>query len=81
MVDTLGILGDGGAAKLANDFKDALVVVHRVGEINRRVVKLVGVDEVALLQADDFLHQGVLEVELQRLVVCIEVSHYFEFFL
>ena len=81
MVHALGVVGDGGAAEFAHDFKHTVVVVHGVGEIDGSVVKLLGIGVIAFLKSHDFLHQGVLKVELQRLVIVIVISHYLEFFL
>ena len=81
MVDILCVLGDYVAADLAHHFENLVVAVLCVGIVLRRVVEFIGVGEVALLESYDLLHHRVREIVLQRLVVCIEISHYFVFFL
>lgn len=79
-----GVVGDGGAAKLAHNLEHAVVVVHGVVVVERRVVKLLRIGEVALFQSHDLAHQGMLEVKFKIGIVSIEISHgcaYLEFFL
>ena len=87
MVHVFGIVGDGGAAEFADDFKDFVIVVHGILEIVGRVVVLVGFGIVAFFQGDYFLHQRMAQVMLKVWIVSIKVSHnlesgaYLEFFL
>ena len=53
----------------------ALVRIHRVLKVERRIVKFLALGIVALTQGNDFLHQRVTQVVLERFIVGIKVSH------
>ena len=69
VVDPLGVGRDDLAAHLAGDFEHAAVGIHGVVEILRSIVVEVLLGETALLELHDLAHRGMLEVELQILVI------------
>ncbi len=63
-VHVFGVGEDGVGGDVASHFEHAVVVVHRVGKIFRRVVKAVLVGVAVFLELHDALHQGMaFEVE------------------
>ncbi len=81
VVNILGILCYHICANVAHDFEHTVIAVHCVVEILGRVVKLVSVGEVSLFELHNLFHHGMAEMVFKRVIVIIEVSHYFEFFL
>ena len=74
-VNALGIVGNGGSGQFARDVEHAVVVVHRVVEVERRIVVGVLVAEISFLQFHDALHQRVVQLKAQFCVVSIIVCH------
>ena len=75
VIDSLGVRGDHVAAHFADDFHHAAVAVLSVLEIDRRVVVRILVGISFLLELHDLLHQRMIHVELEILVVQKEISH------
>ena len=68
-------------ADIAHDIEDLVVGIHGILEVMGSVVEFAGIGIVAFLELDDAAHQRMSQMELQVGIVCIEISHYFEFFL
>ena len=84
MVDSLGIVSDKATAEVTDDFENFVVVVHSVLEVAGRIVKFIGISEVALFELNNLLHQRMIEMMPEVGIVSIEISHrnrYLEFFL
>ena len=75
MVHAFGVVGYGGAAEVAHDFKHAVVVVHRVLEVEGGIVEFLSFGEITFFESYNLLHQRMLEMELQIGIVCIKISH------
>ena len=75
-IHVFGIREDGVRGDVASDFENAVVVVHSVGKIFRRIVEVVLVSVAALLELDNALHQGrTFEVEFNLGMICVEICH------
>ena len=67
---------DGVRGDVASDFEHAVVVVHRVGKIFRRIVESVLVGIALFLELDNARHQGIaFEVEFNLGMICIKIRH------
>ena len=76
-VYALSIVGNGSAGQFAGDVEHAVVVVHRVVKVERRIVIFVLVAEVALFKFHDTLHERVVKLKAQFCVVSIIICHCF----
>ena len=75
-VHVFGVREDGVRGDVASDFEHAVVVVHSVGKIFRRIIEAVLVSVAALLELDDALHQRIaFEVEFNLGMICVEICH------
>ena len=75
-IHIFGIREDGVRGDVASDFENAVVVVHSVGKIFRRIVEVVLVSVAVLLELDNALHQGTtFEVEFNLGMICVEICH------
>ena len=75
-IHIFGIHCHGVGGDVASDIENAVVVVHSVGKIFRRIVEVVLVSVAALLELDDALHQGrTFEVEFNLGMICVEICH------
>ena len=75
-VNIFGIHGHGVGGDVASDIENAVVVVHSVGKIFRRIVEVVLVSVAALLELDNALHQGrTFEVKFDLGMICVEICH------
>ena len=75
-INVFGIREDGVRGDVASDFENAVVVVHSVGKIFRRIVEIVLVSKAVFLEFDNALHQGAaFEVEFNLGVICVEICH------
>ncbi len=85
VVDTFGVFSDKASAKVAYDFKNLVIIVHGVLEVEGRIVKLFGVGVVAFFKFDNLPHERVIQMMSEIGIVSIEICHicqvYLEFFL
>ncbi len=73
MVNLLRVRVQDVGGDVADDFHHPLVTVHRIFEILRGVVVFILVGVVVLFHVHAFFHVRMIQVELQRLVVAIEI--------
>ena len=81
MVDLLGIFSDDIAAYFAYDFEHLVIAILGVGIVEGGIIVFFGISVIAFLERHDLLHHRMGEIMFERLVVFIEISHYFVFFL
>ena len=65
-------------------FKDFIVRIDCILKVDWGVVKLLTLSVVALFHVHNLLHERMVQMILQRLIIFIEICHilsYFEFFL
>ncbi len=75
-IHVFGVREDRVCGDVASDFEHAVVVVHSVGKIFRRIVEIVLVSKAVFLELDNALHQGAaFEVEFNLGVICVEICH------
>ena len=75
-IHVFGVREDRVCGDVARDFEHAVVVVHSVGKIFRRIVEIVLVCKAVFLEFDNVLHQGAaFEVEFNLGVICVEICH------
>ena len=69
LVDILGVGGDHVGADVTRDLQHAAVAVHGILEVGRCVVVEILLREVLLAQLHDLLHQRMVQLELQVLII------------
>ena len=79
-VDILRVGGNDIGSHVAGDVENLLVVLERVKEIDRRIIKFIFVNVVLLFEVYDPFHERVIEVEPNLRMIAIIICHnYFEF--
>ena len=65
-INALGIRGNNFGADLADHLEHALVAVHRIVEVDRRIIVFVFISKFAFFQFHNPPHQRVMQVMTQR---------------
>ena len=74
-VYSLSIIGNGSSCYVANYVEHAIVTIHRIGIVQRCVIKFIFVCKVAFFQLNDALHKRMVQLELQFLMIAITICH------
>ncbi len=77
VIHALGIFSQHVTTNITHDLQHSIIIIHCILEITRSDITFPRILEIPFFQRNDLLHQGMSQVELQILVICIEICHTF----